>query len=95
MTVYDSPIYELEIGLDSVPDPYIDRYDMWIFDDAKSLFTKIPDMMHKPKDTFCGSLWPGPRNCTYSNLSQRHSFIPFPLPQNQKAGQTKGRDSDA
>lgn len=50
MTVYDSPIYELEIGLDSVPDPYIDRYDMWIFDDAKSLFTKIPDMIHKPTE---------------------------------------------
>lgn len=50
MTVSDSPIYELEIGLDSVPDTYVDKYDMGIFDEGLLLVTKIPDMIHKPTE---------------------------------------------
>lgn len=50
MMMGDFPLYELEIEISTIPDKYMDKYDLRIFDEGLSCVEVIEDMFHQPTE---------------------------------------------
>lgn len=50
MMIGDFPLYELEVTLDVIPDKYMDKFDLRIFDEGLSCMETIEDIIHQPTE---------------------------------------------